>query len=56
MMEYCKVICPACQNVSAAHASDRQATLHGVVFDILGRRAAPAMRLACRVAGEMAGV
>jgi hypothetical protein len=31
-----------------AHASDRQATLHGVVFDILGTRAAQAMRLACR--------
>jgi len=34
------LICPTCQNVFAGiaqsiHASDRQATLHGVVFDIL---------------------
>jgi hypothetical protein len=37
-----------------AHASDRQATLHGVVFDILGTRAVVAMRLACRP--ELAGL
>jgi len=30
------------------HAGDRRATLHGVVFDILGARAASASRLACR--------
>jgi hypothetical protein len=35
------LICPTCQNVFAGfaqsiHASDRHATLHGVVFDILG--------------------
>src|SRR5712671_3836559 len=34
------LICPTCQNVFAGfaqgiHASDRRATLHGVVFDIL---------------------
>src|SRR5882724_7962732 len=34
------LICPTCQNVFAGiaqsiHASDRHATLHGVVFDIL---------------------
>jgi hypothetical protein len=29
-----------------ARAGDRQATLHGVVFDILGTRAVVAMRLA----------
>jgi hypothetical protein len=34
------LICPTCQNVfvgiaQSIHASDRHATLHGVVFDIL---------------------
>jgi hypothetical protein len=34
------LICPTCQNVfrGIGHASDRQATLHGVVFDILDAR------------------
>jgi hypothetical protein len=45
-----QVICPTCQTVVAGSrmAGDRQATLHGVVFDILGTRAAQAMRLARR--------
>ena len=34
------LICPTCQKVfrGIGHASDRQATLHGVVFDILDAR------------------
>jgi hypothetical protein len=36
------VICPTRQDVfrEIAHASDREATLHGVVFDIFGSTAA----------------
>ena len=35
-----QVICPTCQTVFAGSrmAGDRKATLHGVVFDILGMR------------------
>ena len=38
-----------------AQSSDREATVHGVVFDILGPGAAQAMRPACR-AGSLGSV
>ena len=44
-----QVICPTCQSFRGiAHASDSQATLHGVVFDISGARVASALRLGAR--------